>query len=85
MCTNSDRQSNPWHVCTLWLAQYYIQVQDLDKAKGILSWSMRHSLPSSVLSEQVDPATGYAIGVAPLVWSHAEFVNTVLDLATTTN
>jgi GH15 family glucan-1,4-alpha-glucosidase len=80
MSNNSNQQSNPWYVCTLWLAQYYIQVKELDKARQILDWSMWHSLPSGVLSEQIDPSTGYAIGVAPLVWSHAEFINTVLDL-----
>jgi len=33
------------------------------------------------LSEQFDPETGAPLGVTPLVWSHAELVNTLLDLA----
>jgi GH15 family glucan-1,4-alpha-glucosidase len=80
MSNNYNQQPNPWHVCTLWLAQYYIHSMELDKARDILDWSMRHGLPSGALSEEVDPITGYALSVAPLVWSHAEFINTVLDL-----
>ena len=72
---------NPWHICSLWLAQYYIQAKDYAKARSILDWSMSHALPSGVLSEQINPVTGYSVSVAPLVWSHAEFVNTVFDLA----
>jgi GH15 family glucan-1,4-alpha-glucosidase len=33
-----------------------------------------------VLSEQINPANGTPVGVTPLVWSHAELINTLLDL-----
>jgi len=46
-----------------------------------VKWSLDRALPSGALSEQFDPETGDAISVTPLVWSHAEFINTVLDLA----
>ena len=78
MKLDSESPSNPWFVCTMWLAQYYVQQNQVDKAKDLVRWSMSHSLGSGVLSEQVNPNTGYAIGVAPLVWSHAEIINTVL-------
>lgn len=71
---------NPWHVTTLWLAQYYIRVQQLDKARHYIDWSISHALPSGTLSEQVHPDTGYVVSINPLVWSHAELVNTILDL-----
>jgi GH15 family glucan-1,4-alpha-glucosidase len=32
-----------------------------------------------MLSEQVDPNSGVPLSVAPLTWSHAEFVVTVDD------
>jgi GH15 family glucan-1,4-alpha-glucosidase len=76
-----DAPSNPWFVCTMWLAQYYIQQHQVDRAKDLVRWAMSHSLGSGVLSEQVNPTTGYAVGVAPLVWSHAEIINTVLDIS----
>ena len=76
-------QSNPWFVTTLWLAQYYIasakKETDLTKARLWLSWAVGHSLSSGMMSEQLDPQTGEQISASPLVWSHAEFVHTVID------
>ena len=74
-------KGNPWIVCTLWLAQYYQAAGQKDKAEALVKWSLDRALPSGALSEQFDPETGDAISVTPLVWSHAEFINTVLDLA----
>lgn len=71
---------NPWIVCTLWLAQYYQAASRFDEARALLQWAMDRRLPSGVLSEQFDPETGDSIGVAPLVWSHAELINTILDV-----
>ncbi|HEV7453935.1 MAG TPA: glycoside hydrolase family 15 protein [Candidatus Saccharimonadales bacterium] len=74
-------KGNPWIVCTLWLAQYFNAAGQPDQAKELLAWALKRSLPSGSLSEQFDPDTGFAISVTPLVWSHAEFVNTSLDIA----
>lgn len=78
--TKPQYGGNPWIVCTLWLAQYYQANGQNDQAWGLLQWALDRRLPSGVLSEQFDPETGAPIGVAPLVWSHAEMVNTILDL-----
>jgi GH15 family glucan-1,4-alpha-glucosidase len=72
---------NPWVVCTMWLAQYYHAAKQTDKAEELIQWVLDRKLQSGVLSEQFDPETGYAIGVAPLVWSHAEIINTILDVS----
>lgn len=77
---NPEYLGNPWHVTTLWLAQYYIRIGQQDKAKDFVNWSVAHALPSGMLSEQVNPITGEIVSVTPLVWSHAELVNTILDL-----
>jgi len=74
---------NPWIVCTLWLAQYFNALGDRPQAEELFDWAMARSLPSSSMSEQFDPETGAAISVTPLVWSHAEFIITALDLAKT--
>lgn len=78
-------KGNPWIVCTLWLAQYYNAAGQIDKAESLVRWAQDRALPSGAMSEQFDPDTGAAISVTPLVWSHAEFVNTVLDLASRTS
>lgn len=72
---------NPWFVTTLWLAQYYIVKGNIDKAKHYIDWTAQHTLKSGILSEQVNPSTGEIISVTPLIWSHAELINTVLDIA----
>ena len=72
---------NPWIVCTLWLAQCLARDGKPDEASGLIQWALDRKLLSGVLSEQFDPDSGYAISVSPLVWSHAEFINTSLNVA----
>ena len=78
--TKQQYKGNPWIVCSLWLAQVYIELGRTDDARKLVQWSHERTLPSGVLSEQFDPEDGAAKSVTPLVWSHAEFINTVLDL-----
>ncbi|MCH7529965.1 glycoside hydrolase family 15 protein [Patescibacteria group bacterium] len=74
---------NPWFVTTLWFAQYYVKIakneKDLAVVKDWLSWSVKHALKSGIMSEKLHPYTGDQLSVAPLAWSHAEFVTTVID------
>ncbi|MDL2342195.1 MAG: glycoside hydrolase family 15 protein [Patescibacteria group bacterium] len=72
---------NPWLVSTLWLAQYYASVEQFDKAQALLDWSLARETESGILSEQFDPETNAPLSVLPLVWSHAEMINTILDLS----
>jgi GH15 family glucan-1,4-alpha-glucosidase len=69
---------NPWFVTTLWMAQFYASIGKTDETKLLVDWTLGHALPSGVLSEQVNPETGAVVGVTPLVWSHAELINTLL-------
>ncbi|HUC86707.1 MAG TPA: glycoside hydrolase family 15 protein [Candidatus Saccharimonadales bacterium] len=79
---SSDPSSigNPWFVCSLWVAQYYIASGRNEDAERIIQWVEKLMLPTGVLSEQISPADQSFLSVAPLVWSEAEYVNTVLDL-----
>jgi GH15 family glucan-1,4-alpha-glucosidase len=74
---------NPWFLCTLWLAQWYIAtartLADLQPAKAMIDWTVRHQLPGGLLSEQIDPHTGAPLSVSPLTWSHAELIVSVDD------
>ncbi|HVW23475.1 MAG TPA: glycoside hydrolase family 15 protein [Candidatus Saccharimonadales bacterium] len=78
--TKEQFKGNPWVVSTLWMAQYYSTIGMHDQAQTLLEWALAREMPSGVLSEQYDPETGSPLGVTPLVWSHAEIVNTLLDL-----
>lgn len=73
---------NPWFICTLWLADYYItraqNTADLKLALPIFEWTAAHALESGVLAEQVNPYTNEPISVSPLTWSHATVVSTAI-------
>jgi glucoamylase len=77
MRVSEDAPANAWFICTLWLADYYIAGNDLQKALEILEWTIARALPSGVLSEQLNPLTGEHVSVSPLTWSHSTFVATV--------
>lgn len=72
---------NPWFVTTLWIAQLYLRLNSYDKAIKYIDWTLDHTLPSGILSEQINPNDGNIKSVTPLVWSHAELVNVLLDVA----
>ncbi len=78
--SNPTFLGNPWFVTTLWMAQYYARTGNMDKARQYITWTMDHATSSGVLAEQVNPTDGTSISVSPLVWSHAELANTILDV-----
>ncbi len=73
---------NPWFICTLWLADYFITrsrtIAELKGALPIFEWTAAHALESGVLAEQVNPYTNEPISVSPLTWSHATVVSTAI-------
>jgi GH15 family glucan-1,4-alpha-glucosidase len=75
---SKNTQGNPWLICTLWLARWYIakatSKNDLKKALDLLRWTAKNSSSSGMLAEQLDPNNGNPISASPLSWSHAEFV-----------
>jgi glucoamylase len=77
-----DYPGNPWIVTTMWLAQYAIakakSESELDEVKKWFTWVVTYAGLSGVLPEQIHPFTGEHLSAAPLTWSHAEFVRTVL-------
>lgn len=78
----SSVPGNPWFICTLWLADYFIarakSPADLKNALPIFEWAAAHALDSGILAEQVNPYTNAPISVSPLTWSHATVVSTVI-------
>jgi oligosaccharide amylase len=83
MRVTENATGNPWFICTLWLADFYIaraaSPEDLKPALEILEWTTRRALPSGVLAEQVNPLDGSPVSVSPLTWSHSTFVATVMN------
>lgn len=79
--SSSHISGNFWHICTLWMAQYDIDKGDLESATSALDWVKSYALSTGMLGEQVDPISNMTIAPAPLTWSHAEWVSTLLDYA----
>jgi len=77
---SKESLGNPWFITTLWQAQYFLETGQRPAAEKVVSWVQSQMLPSGVLSEQINPYTHAFISVAPLAWSQAEFVNTIIDL-----
>ncbi len=74
---------NPWIICTLWLAQWYIDkakvIADLARAKQLIEWTVAKSNLAGLLPEQLNPFTGAGLSVSPLTWSHATLVLAVKE------
>jgi oligosaccharide amylase len=74
---------NPWFICTLWLAEYFIAraktLAELKLALPIFEWCAGHALESGVLAEQVNPYTNEPLSVSPLTWSHATVVSVAIN------
>ncbi|MEN6343230.1 MAG: glycoside hydrolase family 15 protein [Methanospirillum sp.] len=68
---------NPWPICTLWLAEWYIGLGDLPHALRLLEWVCSHATRTGLMPEQLNPLTGAPLSVSPLTWSHSTFVLTV--------
>lgn len=79
---SKDTVGNPWILTTLWFAQYAIarakNDHDLDVARKYLDWAARSATLSGILPEQLDPYTRAPMNVAPLTWSHGEYIRTVI-------
>ncbi len=78
--SRSDVNGNWWFITTLWKAQYNIENGDIEDVKSTIDWVHRHLLSTGMMGEQIDPVTDEVIAPAPLTWSHAEYVSTLIDL-----
>jgi GH15 family glucan-1,4-alpha-glucosidase len=78
----SDITGNWWFITSLWLAQYYLEQDRREDAFAIIDWVESCSLATGMISEQIDPVTGEILSPAPLTWSQAEYVSTLLDSIT---
>ena len=71
---------NYWFIASLWIAQYANDMEDTVFRDEILSWLHDKIDGSQMLAEQLNPQTSDPLSVSPLVWSHAEYMATQLDI-----
>jgi GH15 family glucan-1,4-alpha-glucosidase len=77
---NPEADGNWWYITTLWQAQYDIEKGNTENATAIIDWVHAHMLSTGMMGEQIDPLTEEVIAPAPLTWSHAEYLGTLIDL-----
>ncbi len=70
---------NWWFITTLWMAQYYLETEQLELARSITTWVNNISMQTSIMAEQISPVDHSLISPSPLTWSHAEYIATLLD------
>ena len=77
-----QHQGNPWIITTLWHAQWLMEKAkskaELEETKSYIYWAMKQANLAGIMPEQMSPFDGTPLSVAPLTWSHATFVDTVL-------
>lgn len=71
---------NFWFITSLWVAQYAQESGNSALRDKIVEWVEASAGTTHMLSEQVNPVSGEALSVSPLVWSHAEYMATLLDM-----
>jgi GH15 family glucan-1,4-alpha-glucosidase len=76
---SDDVTGNWWIISTLWLSQYYTETEQPEKADRINAWVRDSAGVTGIMPEQLNPHDGSFVSVAPLTWSHAEYLATLLD------
>lgn len=71
---------NPWVITSLWLAKFDTADGNKQRARRTIDWVKDRMLSTGVLPEQFNEFTLKFLSVAPLTWSQAEFMTSVLDL-----
>ncbi|MDR0978523.1 MAG: hypothetical protein LBL91_01040 [Lachnospiraceae bacterium] len=65
---------NPWTVSNLWLANYYIEAGEKEKAKECFDFVVKTCSQHGLIPEQVNNSTLKPAWVLGLAWSHALFL-----------
>ena len=72
---------NVWIISTLWLALYYIEKGNIERAKELFDWTTNHADEMNFLPEQIDKNSDKTIWIRQLAWSHAMYIIVKAKLA----
>ncbi|MGE0259819.1 MAG: glycoside hydrolase family 15 protein [Alphaproteobacteria bacterium] len=67
-------------MCTCWLAHYYAQLGDRDRADAILR-RVENTAPAGLLAEAIDGRAGVQLGNTPLLFSQVEYAKAAMAQA----
>jgi len=71
---------NPWPIVTLWMAWYYLEIGNREKAWELFTFVTNSASKHGLLGEQIDNETMQPCWVIGLTWSHAMYIITLKKL-----
>lgn len=71
---DSYKGGNTWIISSLWMALYYLEAKDFNKAKEIFDWVTVHADSMGFLPEQIARDGHHSEWVTQLSWSHAMYI-----------
>lgn len=78
VCSNSGKEG-VFLAASLWMAQYYVMLGNLPKAKNIIDAVLSFATDLGFLPEEGDVATGELLGNLPQTFVHASLMGVILD------
>lgn len=73
-------EERPWVIATLWMALYYLKINDIKSAKECFDFVVNSATKHGFLAEQVENGNMESVWVVGLCWSHAMFVIVLEEL-----
>lgn len=73
-------KDRPWVIATLWMTLYYLQIDDIKRAKEGFDFVVNSATSHGFLAEQVENSTMESAWVIGLAWSHAMFIIVLEEL-----
>ena len=70
----------PWVIATLWMALYYLEIKEYNRAKECFDFVVRSSTKNGFLAEQVNNDKMQSEWVIGLGWSHSMFIIVLNEL-----
>lgn len=65
---------NAWIISSLWLAMYYIKMNEKEKANELFDWVTNHADNLCFLPEQIERNGDRTAWISQLSWSHAMYI-----------
>ena len=72
--------NNPWPIATLWMALYWLQVGEKEKAGKCIEFVTDTATKHGLLAEQIDNASLQSKWVIGLGWSHAMYITALYSI-----
>ena len=74
-------EEGAFSICTFWLAESLLRIGDRPAAERIFRRMLNQANHLGLYSEEIDPATGVALGNFPQAFTHVALINCAVAMA----